>query len=169
MEDKKVIFCCMAFQIFLLKRLRYAPSRLSISQYIPLRHLLSFGLECFYILWKRSSHTEMFLEKLVLKICSKFTGEHPCWSVIWIKLLCNFIEIALRYGCSHVNLLHIFRTPFPKSTSGGLLSLWYSSPTQKKSSFLSFSFTFQPQKFMSYKYDFESIYIGALPSLYPYA
>ena len=25
----------------------------------------------------RSSHPEMFLEKGVLKICSKFTGEHP--------------------------------------------------------------------------------------------
>ena len=35
----------------------------------------------------------------------------------------NFIEIALRHGCSPVNLLHIFRTPFPKNTSGGLL-LW---------------------------------------------
>ena len=27
-------------------------------------------------------------------------------------MLCNFIEIALRHGCSPVNLLHIFRTPF---------------------------------------------------------
>ena len=25
----------------------------------------------------------------------------------------NFIEIALRHGCSPVNLLHIFRTSFP--------------------------------------------------------
>ena len=33
----------------------------------------------------------------------------------------NFIEIALRHGCSPVNLLHIFRTPFPKNTSGRLL------------------------------------------------
>ena len=59
--------------------------------------------------------------KSVLKICSKFTGEHPCRSAISIKLLCNFIEIALRHGCSPVNLLHIFRTPFPKNTSGRLL------------------------------------------------
>ena len=28
-----------------------------------------------------SSHPEVFLEKRVLKICSKFTGEHPCRSV----------------------------------------------------------------------------------------
>ena len=26
----------------------------------------------------RSSRSEVFLEKVVLKICSKFTGEHPC-------------------------------------------------------------------------------------------
>ena len=38
-----------------------------------------------------------------------------------IKLLCNFIEIALRHGCSPVNLLHIFRTPFTKNISGWLL------------------------------------------------
>ena len=68
-----------------------------------------------------SSHQEMFLYKGVLKICSKFTGEYPCRSAISIKLLCNFIEITLRHGCSPVNLLHIFRTPFPKNTSGGLL------------------------------------------------
>ena len=28
----------------------------------------------------------------------------------------NFIEIILRHGCSPVNLLHIFRTPFPENT-----------------------------------------------------
>ena len=33
----------------------------------------------------------------------------------------NFIKIALRHGCSPVNLLHISRTPFPKNTSGRLL------------------------------------------------
>ena len=53
----------------------------------------------------RSSHPEVFFRKRVLKICSKFTGEHPCRNVIWIKLQSNFIEIALRHGCSSVNLL----------------------------------------------------------------
>ena len=69
----------------------------------------------------RSSHPEMFLRKGILKIRSKFTGEQPCQSVISIKLLCNFIEITLRYGCPPVNLLYIFRIPFPKNTSGRLL------------------------------------------------
>ena len=69
----------------------------------------------------RSSRPEVFLRKVVLKICSKFTGGHPCRSVISIKLLCNFIEITLRHGCSPVNLLHIFRTPLPRNNSGWLL------------------------------------------------
>ena len=62
----------------------------------------------------------MFLKKAVLKICSKFT-EHPCRSVTSIKLQINFIEIALLHGCSPVNLLHIFRKPFPRDTSEWLL------------------------------------------------
>ena len=59
----------------------------------------------------RSSHPEVFLGKAVLQ--SNF---------IEIALLqSNFIEIALLYGCSPVNLLHIFRTPFPKNTSERVL------------------------------------------------
>ena len=69
----------------------------------------------------RSSHPEMFLRKIVLKLCSKYTGEHPYRSLILIKLQSNFIEIALREGSSPVNLLPIFRTHFPKSISGWLL------------------------------------------------
>ena len=30
-------------------------------------------------------------------------------------------KIALRHGCSPVNLLHIFRRPFPRKASGWLL------------------------------------------------
>ena len=63
----------------------------------------------------------MFLGKDVLKICSKLTGGHPCRSMISMKLLYNLIEITLRHGCSPVNLLHTFRTPFPKSISERLL------------------------------------------------
>ena len=68
-----------------------------------------------------SSYPEVFQRKDVLKICSKFLGEHPCRSVISIKLLCDFIEITLWHGCSPVNLLHIFRTPFRRNTSEWLL------------------------------------------------
>ena len=66
----------------------------------------------------RSCRPEVLLGKDVLKICSKFTGQHPCRSAISKS---NFIEIAFRHGCSPVNLLHIFRTPFLKNISGRLL------------------------------------------------
>ena len=74
----------------------------------------------------KSSHPEEFLVKGVLKIFSKFTGEHPCQSAISIKLLCKVIEIALRYGCSPVDLLHIIRTPFSKNTSRRILKHFFS-------------------------------------------
>ena len=69
----------------------------------------------------RSSRPEVFLGKSVLKIYSKFTGEHPCRSAISIKLQSTFVEITLRHGCSPVKFMHNFRTPFYKNTSGWLL------------------------------------------------
>ena len=55
----------------------------------------------------KSSHPEVFLRKAVLKICSKFAGEHSCQNTISINVLvCNFIEIAFRDGCSLLNLLY---------------------------------------------------------------
>ena len=71
--------------------------------------------------YPEAARPEVFLGKGVLKICSKFTGEHPWRSVISIKLLYNFTEITLRHRCSPVNKLHIFRTPFPRNTFGWLL------------------------------------------------
>ena len=68
-----------------------------------------------------SSRPEVFLRKGVLKICSKFIGKHPCRSVISVKLQSKFFEITLRRGCSPINLLHIFRTPSLKNTSGRLI------------------------------------------------
>ena len=69
----------------------------------------------------RSSRPEVFLRKGALKICNKFTGEYPRQSTISIKLQSRFIVITLWHGCSPVNLLHIFRTRFPKNTPGWLL------------------------------------------------
>ena len=63
----------------------------------------------------------MFLRKIILKICSKFTGEDLCRSVIPIKLQNNFIEILLWHGCSPITLLHIFRARFYQNISRRLL------------------------------------------------
>ena len=43
----------------------------------------------------------------------------PKWD--FKKVAKQFIEIALWHECSPVNLLHIFRTYFPKNTFGKLL------------------------------------------------
>ena len=58
----------------------------------------------------------MFSGKGALEICSKFTGEHQCRSVILIKF-----QSTLRYRCSPVNVLRIFKIAFPKNTPGRLL------------------------------------------------
>ena len=81
------------------------------------RYLKVISVSCVY----KSSPLGVFLERGIVKISSKFTGEHPCQNVISIKLLYNFIEITLWHGCSSVNLLHIFRKLFYKNTSGELL------------------------------------------------
>ena len=60
----------------------------------------------------------MLLGKVALKICSNFTGEHPCRSVISIKLQ----SIGTHWhGRSPINLPPIFRIPFPENNSGELL------------------------------------------------
>ena len=69
----------------------------------------------------QKQHSEVFLGKGILKICCKFTGEHPYRSAISIKLQSKFTEITLWHRSSPVNLLHLFTKPFPKNTSGRLL------------------------------------------------
>ena len=51
------------------------------------------------------------LKKVVLKICSKFTGEHPCRSVISIKLKSRFGMVALLYICCRFSEHLFLRTP----------------------------------------------------------
>ena len=60
----------------------------------------------------KSSPSEQFLGIGVQKMSSKFTGDQPCRSVISLKLICNFIEIALRHGCSPVNFFSYFQNIF---------------------------------------------------------
>ena len=76
-----------------------------------------------WFIFSEAAPSEVFLGKSILKIWSKFTGEHPCRSVISIKLQSNFIEITLRHVCSLVNLLHVSRTHFLLNTSRRLLLL----------------------------------------------
>ena len=72
---------------------------LYIYEQKPFKAILLDHLETIFILSIfRSDPPELFLGKSVLKICSKFTGEHPYRNVISIKLLSNFIKITLWHG-----------------------------------------------------------------------
>ena len=44
----------------------------------------------------------------------------------------TFAEITIRHGCSPVDLLHTFRTPFPKNTTRRLLLYFYSFSLEKQ-------------------------------------
>ena len=75
----------------------------------------------------RSNHPEVFLEKGILKICNKFTGENPCWSVISTKLLrIRCTQTALRFGCSSVNLLYFSEHLFLETPLDGCFWIYYS-------------------------------------------
>ena len=102
---------------------------------------LLYNITVHYQSSSRSSHPDSFLGKGVLEICCNLAGENPCRSVISIKLLCNFIKITLRHGCSHLNLLHIFRTPFHKNTFEWLLLKQGIIPCYAFQAFLLFSST----------------------------
>ena len=73
----------------------------------------------------------MFLGKGVLKIGSKYTGEHSCQSGISIKLQSNFIEIALQHGCSPVYLLQFSEHLFLGTPPGGWFWIYCSQIDQE--------------------------------------
>ena len=81
---------------------------------------------CYVLLWKafwdfypgiarfRSSHPGGVLRKRSSENMQQIYRRTPMPK-------CDFNKVALRHGHSPVNLLHIFRTPFLKNTSGRLL------------------------------------------------
>ena len=102
----------------------------------------------------RQNHpTEVFLEKGVLKICSKFTGEHQCRSAISIKLQSNFIEITPRHGCSTVNLLHFF-----ENTSSWEHLWWAASDRETFQKFFILAFL-ERSYYVKLILNFENIYM----------
>ena len=111
----------------------------------------------------RSSRPEVSLEKAVLRICSKFTGEHPCQSVISIKLQssCKVIEITLRHEYCPVNSNHIFRTKFPKNTTRRLLLalVTYFGPLKISSKNCSISFAQGSNKGAGKLSEFKNLHI----------
>ena len=60
----------------------------------------------------RSSPLYMFLQRGVLKICSKFTGEHPYRSVISIKLQSNLGTSSWVFGMENHTSAWVFSCKF---------------------------------------------------------
>ena len=114
----------------------------------------------------RNSRPDVFVEKGILKTCSKFRGEHPCRCAISIKLFCNFIEIASWHECSPVDLLNISKTPFRKNISGWLLlknnRFWKSKTCRLKftqSKFSQACLSMNYEKFLRYQTVVLSVYV----------
>ena len=109
-------FFCLLYNIFKISSIVMLPRNMPLitfSNFVVKSSNQSKYLPAFPNVLRlfRSSRPEVFLGKGILKICSKFTGEHTCRST----------PIALRHGYSPINLLHIFGISFLKNTSGRLL------------------------------------------------
>ena len=89
------------------QRLKVSTSQ-SLYENIPALHMFttkicsmkSFNIifRVLYVSMNRSSHQEVFLGKGVLKIYSKFKGEHPYRSAISIKLQCKAILLKSHFS-----------------------------------------------------------------------
>ena len=74
------------------------------------------------------------LEESCSKNMQQIYRETPMPQCDFNKVASNFTEIALRHGCSPVNLLYIFRIPFPRNSSGWLLQNCLSFNKESKGS-----------------------------------
>ena len=72
------------------------------------KELQFYQLSDIHKLFEKQSSRRV-LKKRCSENMQQIYGRHPRQSAISIKLLCNFIEISLRHGCSPVNVLHILR------------------------------------------------------------
>ena len=99
-----------------------------INQRVPnvfiatLTKFSEFWLFSVTYLWKKFYDTETAVQR---KRCSENMQQiyrrTPMPKFDFSKVAKQLIEIILWHGCSTVNLLYIFRTPFPKNTSWWLL------------------------------------------------
>ena len=69
----------------------------------------------------RKQSSRGVLRKGYSEYMQQILGRTPMPKCDFRKVACNFIEITLRHGYSPENLVHVFRTPFFKGISGGLL------------------------------------------------
>ena len=113
------------FGRLIFKFAQYSPNRL-FQQFQILLKLLYHFQQVFFLLWFNFSVKLRFISylmniEIIQKQPSRGVLKKRCFENMQQIYRSNFIEIKLRHRCSPVNLLRIFRTPFPKNTSGRLL------------------------------------------------
>ena len=81
------------------------------------------------IVW--SGRPEVFIGKCVLKICSKFTGEHPCQSVISVvpPVWCHINFVRLHQFVIVVFLMIQWKVFFFQDPAQPVLTGWNNFPT----------------------------------------
>ena len=73
------------------------------------------------IAWEQKQPSRAVLTKACSENMKQIYRRTPMPKCDFNKVtLISIIEIVLHHGCSHVNLLHIFRAPFCKNTSARL-------------------------------------------------
>ena len=111
------VFYVLLFQYQWMFWLNQTVMQAHFKIYVVFNAIISFCHHCIAIISMPSLHC--------------YHGFHT----IIAKLQSNFIKMALRHGCSHINLLHIFRTPFFRNTSRRLLlkiyTHWQKSKVQE--------------------------------------
>ena len=92
-----------------------------MAVFLKSKRIISFKIKSCNL----SLHQKQLSRRVLRKRCSENMQQiyriTPMPKCDFNKVASNFIEITLSHGCSPVNLQHIFRTHFPKNTSGWLL------------------------------------------------
>ena len=118
-------FTAKSFHLFSalvnLTRIGYLRSFLDLQKYHQIL-ISGFSNTAFPEFVNKNLEKSFFYERLSIKICF-FDLRIPYVSI--------HVLTGKKHGCSPVNLLHIFRTPFLKNTSGQLL-LFFNSLMEKK-------------------------------------
>ena len=124
----KLKACCLIY-FFIAYVNAVALTKLKCQKFNSVSPTLSSSLSFSYIGLLYLRTLKGILTDKKKKCFKKYCQKQPCRGVlkkrcsgvISINFQSNFIEITLRHGCSPVNFLHIFRTPFPKNTPRRLL------------------------------------------------
>ena len=105
---------CFWNSCFTARSAEDSAKRKSLTQFLLL-------LWCNTLNYKLQSPSQENLSETAPLGCSETAPLAEISSKFAACLQSSFIEITLPHGCSHVDILHIFRSPFYKNTFEGLL------------------------------------------------